>query len=633
MQMKTNTGLQNTTLRLGVFVFGGWLLVMADRLPAQTYIVLHDFNGADGLNPSTLVRSGETLYGTTMNANQAGAFSAGNIFRINTDGSGFQVLKSFAYRDGVNPFGGLVVSNSVLYGVTESGGTGGGGTIYRINTDGSDFAVLWNFGLHWGGIDDGGNPAGGLALSGTTLYGTTSRTGEYDYGTVFKISTDGSGFANLKEFQWNDGAYPWGDLLLSGATLYGTTAQGGITNIHVPYGEGTVFKLGTGGEEFTLLKEFYGGNEGGQPFAGLVMSGDTLYGTTSWQAINTESNCGTVFRLNSDGSGFTTLKALTNFWSDGMFPSRLSLAGEMLYGTTEFGGTSGYEGNGTVFRMKMDGSDFTVLKNFNGDDGACPIGGLAVEKNTLCGTTRLGGAANAGVIFALGFAPTNITVCSTQTAEMGSDVNFTAWLGGASRPAGYQWSFNGTNLLNGATNAGLHFTNIQPSQAGSYTVFVSNQFGSATSAPAMLQVVAPIARRTVPAIRLSGNAGGWLKLDYTSALSPVPSWLPLDTVNLLSPSQFYFDLSLPLPPQRFYRARPMDEAMLPPSSTLPGFIPALTLTGNVGDHLRLDYINQFGPVEAWAPLATITLTNSSQLYFDTSILGHPPRLWRIVRLP
>jgi hypothetical protein len=62
-------------------------------------------------------------------------------------------------------------------------------------------------------------------------------------------------------------------------------------------------------------------------------------------------------------------------------------------------------------------------------------------------------------------------------------------------------------------------------------------------------------------------------------------------------------------------------------------VPAITLTGNIGDSLRFDYINQFGPTDAWVTLDTITLTNTSQLYFDVSAIGQPPRLWRIVPVP
>jgi len=44
----------------------------------------------------------------------------------------------------------------------------------------------------------------------------------------------------------------------------------------------------------------------------------------------------------------------------------------------------------------------------------------------------------------------------------------------------------------------------------------------------------------------------------------------------------------------------------------------------------VDYINQVGPIDAWVTLATVTLTNTSQLYFDVSAPGQPQRLYRLV---
>jgi hypothetical protein len=49
--------------------------------------------------------------------------------------------------------------------------------------------------------------------------------------------------------------------------------------------------------------------------------------------------------------------------------------------------------------------------------------------------------------------------------------------------------------------------------------------------------------------------------------------------------------------------------------------------------VRLDYINQYGPIDAWITLATVALTNTSQLYFDVSAPSQPPRLYRLVQVP
>ena len=54
---------------------------------------------------------------------------------------------------------------------------------------------------------------------------------------MFKVNTDGTGFAVLKNFSGIDGAVYYARLTLSGSVLYGTTREGGSL------GEGTVFKI------------------------------------------------------------------------------------------------------------------------------------------------------------------------------------------------------------------------------------------------------------------------------------------------------------------------------------------------------------------------------------------------------
>src|SRR5438552_18514604 len=81
----------------------------------------------------------------------------------------------------------------------------------------------------------------------------------------------------------SDGAYPFAELILSGHTLYGTANGGGGSD------NGTVFAVNTDGTEFTILYAFaassinpsgvYTNDDGAGPCSGLVSSGTTLYGT------------------------------------------------------------------------------------------------------------------------------------------------------------------------------------------------------------------------------------------------------------------------------------------------------------------------------------------------------------------
>ena len=132
---------------------------------------------------------------------------------------------------------------------------------------------------------DGATPYAGLVLSGKTLYGATYGGGNSGKGSVFAVNTDGKGFTNLYSFTANtgpdytdytnsDGAYPQAGLILSGNTLYGTARAGGT------HKNGTVFAVNTDGTGFTNLHTFFG-SDGANPDAGLILSGTTLYGTTT----------------------------------------------------------------------------------------------------------------------------------------------------------------------------------------------------------------------------------------------------------------------------------------------------------------------------------------------------------------
>src|SRR5438093_456154 len=74
---------------------------------------------------------------------------------------------------------------------------------------------------------DGVNVGVELVLSSNTLYRTAYNGGSSGAGTVFAVNTDGTGFTNLHSFMTNaegaiDGAHPYAGLILSGNTLYGT---------------------------------------------------------------------------------------------------------------------------------------------------------------------------------------------------------------------------------------------------------------------------------------------------------------------------------------------------------------------------------------------------------------------------
>ena len=397
-------------------------LMPAGRVTAQIFTPLYSFaNGNDGANPYgdpyALVLSGNTLYGT---ATFGGSSGNGTVFAINTNRTGFTNLHSFKATNrttGINSDGaepnGLILSGNTLYGTATFGGSSGNGTVFAVNTNGTGFTNLHSFTATdptTGINSDGANPVVGLILSGNTLYGTATFGGSSSNGTVFAVNTNDTGFTNLHSFAAlsapppdgtnSDGAQPYAGLILSGNTLYGAATYGGSS------GNGTVFAVNTNGTGFTNLYSFTAldvtettNRDGAYP-NGLILSGNTLYGTAN---SGGRSGSGTVFAVNTNGTGFTNLHSFpatdptTGTNSDGAYPIvGLILSGNTLYGTAPYGGSSG---NGTVFAVNTNGTGFTNLHSFTATNSSTGINSDGANPQAgllLSGNTLYGTAYNGG---------------------------------------------------------------------------------------------------------------------------------------------------------------------------------------------------------------------------------------------
>src|SRR5579859_834715 len=439
------------------------ILSLATGAGAQTFTVLKTFNSkinATGQHPvGTLVQGpGGTLYGVTTDG---GAGGAGAVFRVQTNGAGFAVIKSFSMvntnaapgtnADGATPEAGLVLSGSTLYGTASAGGSGGNGTVFSLDTNGDNFTVLKSFSpMNSYTNSDGANPMAALIVSNGVLYGTTQYGGDWGCGSIFRVNTNGTGFTNIYTFTGNsDGANPVARLLLSGSTLYGTTLYGGDS------GYGTVFSLSTSGTGFAMLHNFSGseGQEGANPCAGLVLSGGQLFGTTQYGDSGDGSHNGTVFRMDINGDNFTTLHSFVD--SEGFYPdAELLLSGSTLYGVT---------GNpfGTVFQIDTDGNNFGIVAGMNITAGWGPDGGLVLSDGVLYGVTGLGGTGNSGLGNGVVYR-----VATDGSGLMALEV-FADFSGGSAPATGLVWS---GNMLFGTTEdggAGRHGTLFEIGTNGS----------------------------------------------------------------------------------------------------------------------------------------------------------------------
>jgi len=350
---------------------------------------LQNGTNRDGAGPSgELVLSGSNLYGVTQ---IGGAMGTGTIFKIGTDGSNYTVLHTFSVptydstselytnADGATPYAGLILSGSTLYGTTAGGGGGSSGVVFSLDVSGQPFSTLYNFTAAmpattgWYTNSDGSFPRGSLCLLGGFLYGTTQSGGTNGVGTIFKINAGGMNFTNLHAFGRpaydysqsaytnRDGIYPECGLVSDGGALYGTTYNGART------GYGTVFRMDSSGGGFTNLYDFTYGDDGANLQSGLILSNNVLYGTAE---NGGSAGYGTVFQLNTNGTGFSTVHAFSqlnqdaagnNTNSDGAYPdAKLMLAGGTLYGTTSGGGTNGH---GTVFAVNPPAASGLIRLN------------------------------------------------------------------------------------------------------------------------------------------------------------------------------------------------------------------------------------------------------------------------------
>jgi uncharacterized repeat protein (TIGR03803 family) len=322
-------------------------------------------------------------------------------FKFNSDETGFANLHQFnsVSNDAVSYRAGLLqASDGVLYGTSYAGGTDSYGTIFKLSTDGTGYVILHSFRTN--GLDGGNSYAVLIEGDDGALYGTTLLGGTNGLGTIFKINKDGSHYLVLHAFGGTpDGQLPQAGLMkASDGMIYGTTGAGGaVSNVS----NGTVFKLSQDGSGYGVVHSFGTPiSDGVGPQSVLLEAHDgALYGTAYAGGLYGK---GTVFKLNKDGTGYTNLHSFSSS-GDGVNPHAglIQDTNNVLYGTTAAGGTNGSNA-GTVFMLNADGSGYAIVHSFDynfwiGREGFLPQGGLLLARNNLLyGTTLYGGGTAGG---------------------------------------------------------------------------------------------------------------------------------------------------------------------------------------------------------------------------------------------
>ena len=180
----------------------------------------------------------------------------------------------------------------------------------------------------------------------------------------------------------------------SAGNLYGVAALGGA------HGDGAVWELPAATHAIITLASFDGTN-GVAPNSGLLIDADgNLYGTTYGRGTRTGfTNPGTIYEIAHGSHTITTLATFTDTTGRNPAAGLVMDGSGSLYGTTEFGGPSGY---GTIFALRQGATSPVTLSFFSNAMGYNCQGRLLLDSaGTLYGTVGAGGMHNAGVIFAL----------------------------------------------------------------------------------------------------------------------------------------------------------------------------------------------------------------------------------------
>ncbi len=345
---------------------------------------------SQGLDPTGgLVAYQGVLYGL---AGAGGSMNGGTLFRFDPASDKLAALYSFDTQNEIaSSVAGLTQAGGVFYGTTVFGGSNAAGTVFAFDTQKSQFSVIYTF----KGGADGGNPEAGLLAANGLLYGTTVSNGASSLGTVFSVDPATGTETTLHSFAGPDGYTPQAALIQAGTVLLGTTNGGGRAE------DGVAFSIDPSSDQETTLHVFIGSKLSSN--SALIGFGGALYGTST---NGGSSNIGSVFKVDPHTGAEKTLYSFMG-GTDGSQPATALLnVGGVFYGATSSGGANN---NGTLFRFDPSTGAETTVFNFDYQTSGSFPGSLATVSGILYGTTSVGGGGYGGTLFAFDPAAGTLT--------------------------------------------------------------------------------------------------------------------------------------------------------------------------------------------------------------------------------
>ena len=432
---------------------------------------LFQFSYADssrGQQPlAGLIDDGQgSMLGTTSHGGLANGDGYGTIFKVDIATGTFNSLVRFLgdYGSGNRgrfPIAGLLgAGDEKFWGVTYSGGTFENGTIFKSDPTTGETTTVVDF-TGTGGSTQGRLPVGALAPDSSNgfLWGTTSRGGTSDLGTVFKIYPSVGTFITVVEFTGSTGAqkgsFPSNALASDDQNnMWGTTDGGGTNDF------GTIFKINGTTGAFTTLVEFTG-NAGAAPGTSpgfIVNDGQGfLWGVALRGGAD---GCGTIFKVNLATGAFSTVLEFTGNGGihRGSSPRGLVDDYEGNFWGVTYGG--GINGTGTVFKLNRETGVLTTVTDFEPQGSGAvfgPCGNLIRDGNGFFwGVTSVGPASNEfGKVFKVD-AQTGALATVIAFTGTGSDAN-SGWGPPGSLSRGTDEHFYGTTSFGGPLGGGKVF--------------------------------------------------------------------------------------------------------------------------------------------------------------------------------
>jgi uncharacterized repeat protein (TIGR03803 family) len=289
-------------------------------------------------------QTGEFYYGITQ---ASSPLEGGSIFRVNAAGTLYEQIYDVPTGD---------IITAMLYTSTGhiwlSGLHDNKNFMFRMRPDGSEFEDIGSYNSSLAGKQ---NPVTTMVETHDgEIFGATSAIWS-EKPIFFKIKNDGTGFAKILDLQGQ----------LSADLVFGSDG-----NFYIAYGREGIFKLTPSGSISNIFVHPYP-NDGPEIKKIIEMNGGRLAAVTELSGsggVTGARNYGTIFSVEKNGTGYREIYAFLSR----EFSSPVDMVQSMdgwLYVASSHGGATR---NGLVYKLRPDGTSFTKVKEFNGDDGENP---------------------------------------------------------------------------------------------------------------------------------------------------------------------------------------------------------------------------------------------------------------------